>query len=314
MKNFQLSNIRFYSLKAPRYWRDITAPFGFVSPAQRRDWLLVLSSKNIPWRIIKTRGIEHLYVPPLYECIAEIELKDYLEENLIKPAKSPNFPAHAFALLSILILLPLIVWHGLRKGFFQPPLWLPPPDSWLALGDMDKIRLFLYHEYYRAATALTLHADASHLTGNIFFGAIFLFILARLIGPGRAVMLAVFGGVLGNFLSALVHKAAYVSIGFSTALFASVGALGGVMIQRSYEKRRFLLVSGGVIGLLAMLGADGEHTDYTAHICGLCSGALLGLYEGWRGKKRPGRKAQLWPGLCALLVLFIGWAAAFARV
>lgn len=312
MKNFELSNIKFYPLKAPRYWRDITAPFGFVSPVQRRDWLLVLSAKNIPWRIAKIRGIEHLYVAPLYQCLAENELKDFLKENLIRPVPSSSYPAHPFALLSILILLPIILWHGLRKGIFQAPLWLPSPDSWLALGDMDKIRFYLYHEYYRAITALVIHADASHLAGNIFFGAIFLFILSRLIGPGRAVMLTVLGGALGNFLSTLVRKAAYTSIGFSTALFAAVGALGGVMIQRSYEKRRLLLVSGGVIGLLAMLGADGENTDYTAHVCGLCSGALLGLFEGWREKRRPGRRAQFLPGLCALLVLFFAWVAAFA--
>lgn len=296
--------------KAPPFWRDITSPYGFTSYVQRRDWLLVLSARNIPWRIIKLKGHEHLYVPSLLEGLARCELAAFTCENIIRPRKS-HYTAHPYAPLSLLFLLLLIFWHSLRRGSRTLPEFIPSPDSWLILGELDKLRVLLHNEYYRALTALTLHADASHLAGNVFFGAVFIFILARIIGPGRALFLTILGGTAGNFISLFFHRTAYASIGFSSAVFASVGIICGIMVQRAYDKRRLLLAAGSALALLALLGTGGEHTDYAAHICGLFCGLLCGLYEGWSEKYQLPRLPQIAAAFFALLLLVLAWLTAF---
>lgn len=295
---------------APPYWRDLSAPSGFLSPVQRRDWLLVLSARNIPWHISKVNSREHIYVPPVMEALARFELSAFLRENRKEPIKEKR-QIRPYAFLSLLIFIPLIFWHGIRRKFWSFPSFLPTPDSLINLGELDKLRINFHGEYYRALTALTLHADASHLLGNLFFGAIFIYMLARLTGPGRAILLTILGGFCGNLLSIFFHSSTYVSIGFSTALFSSLGLIGGIMIIDAYDKRRLLLATGGVIGLLAMLGAEGEHTDYAAHISGLGCGLILGIFEGWRQKKHYPELPQFLAALIALLLLFIAWLAAF---
>ncbi len=188
---------------------------------------------------------------------------------------------------------------------------MPSPDTWLSLGELNNIHLFLHHEYYRLVTALTLHADAAHLTGNIFFGLIFLYILSRIIGPGRALLYTILGGICGNFLSALIHSFSYKSIGFSTAIFASLGILGGIMSVINFNKRSFLLVTGAILGILAMLGTEGQHTDYSAHTCGLGCGFILGLLEGWGKTKHLFGLSQIKSAFTALLILYVAWFLAF---
>lgn len=128
-------------------------------------------------------------------------------------------------------------------------------------------------QWYRSITALTLHADLLHLTGNTVSGALFLPLLARLVGVGRAVYLTMLGGT------------AVVSMVFSTALFAVMGALAGVMsLQRRGGRNMFLPVAAGV-GLLALLGTEGERTDYAARVAGLACGLVLGMCEAARRKR-----------------------------
>lgn len=296
--------------KAPPYWRDITSPYGFLSYVQRRDWLLVLSARNIPWFISKLKGHEHIYVPPLMEGLARYELNAFTYENIIHK-NNIHYPDHPYALLSSLFLILLIIWHLLRQCHQILPQFIPAPDSWLYLGELDKIRILFYQEYYRIITALTLHADYSHLVGNLLFAAIFLLILSRFIGPGKALFLSILGGAAGNFISLFFHREAYVSIGFSTALFATIGIIGGIMMQRAYDKRNILLAAGGTLGLLALLGTGGEHTDYASHICGLACGLLLGLYEGWREKRHISGFSQLGSAFLALFFPLLSWLIAF---
>lgn len=299
--------------KTPPFWRDLTAPSGLSSLVQRRDWLLVLSARNIPWYISRSRGIEHLYVPPLLERIALLELVAYLHEN-VNQTKKRRFQKFRLAYLSLLIFIPLVIWHALRKGLINYPAILPDASQWLSLGELDKIRISIYHEYYRAVTSLTLHQDAGHLLGNLFFGGIFLLILSRLIGPGRAIFFTIVGGVCGNLLSVFIHTGAYLSIGFSTALFSTLGSIGGVMIWRAPDKRRLLLAAGGTIGLLALLGTEGENTDYAAHVCGLLCGLVCGLYEGWRQNEEMESSSQLILPFFALIIPVIAWMCAFGYV
>ena len=133
-------------------------------------------------------------------------------------------------------------------GWWPPvPDFLPPPQTWFNAGVLDNVLVRVYGQFYRLATALTLHADLRHLWGNIAFGALFLTLLARLTGVGRAVWLTLIGGILGNGLTVLFRPRAVTSLGFSTALFAAVGVLAGMMAGRQTQRRKAILpIAAGV--------------------------------------------------------------------
>lgn len=296
----------------PVYWRNITGAHGFTSYRQRRDWRLVLSACAIPHRLSQFGGREYLYVPPLLESAALRELTDFDAERRRAPAPPP--PVHQGWKLAGCFLLPLLVWHGMRGGWWPSPAVLPSPRLWLPAGALDTLQVRLHGEWYRTATALTLHADAAHLCGNLAFGALFLALLARGAGLGRALWLTVAGGVAGNCLAVLLRRQPVESIGFSTALFACIGALSGLMALRQAGRREMLLPVAAGAALLAMLGTEGERTDYLAHVAGLCAGLVLGMWEGLRQKRKwPTPPQWLWATL-AILLPVLAWWRAFARL
>lgn len=73
------------------------------------------------------------------------------------------------------------------------------------------------------------------------FGALFLILLARCVGPGSAVLLALLGGAAGNALTVPLRPGAFTSLGFSSALFAAIGGLAGAMARRERHWRKAML-------------------------------------------------------------------------
>ena len=296
----------------PAHWRNITGSAGFSGYRQRRDWRLVLSACGIPHRIAQLNGREYLYVPPLLETAALHELGAFDAERRRTPA--PPAPAHPHWKLAGCFLLPLLFWHGMRVGWWPAPGALPPPQLWLGAGALETLQVRLYGQWYRVVTALTLHADAAHLMGNLAFGALFLALLARGAGLGRALWLTLLGGCLGNVLAVFLRRQPVESIGFSTALFASIGALSGLMAMRGAGRREMLLPVAAGAALLAMLGTEGERTDYLAHVAGLGAGLVLGMGEGARQKRKwPTLPQWTWATL-AILLPIVAWWRAFARL
>ena len=296
----------------PRYWRNISRAGGVDNYTRFRDSLLVLNARNIPHKTISLAGREHIYVPPLLEGIALTELTEFSAESR-NPAPAPTpLRVHAHSTLAALFLLPLLVWHGWRVGWWSAPLFLPPAGTWAAAGMLDNVLVRVYDQYYRLATALTLHASLTHVWGNVVFGALFLSLLARLTGIGRALWLTVVGGIAGNALTVLLRPRAVTSMGFSTALFAAVGALAGFMAMHSGQRRKAALPVAAGIAILAMLGTEGENTDYAAHIAGLFGGLALGVWEAWRTQKLWPALPQIAAGALAAALLVGAWYWAFA--
>lgn len=290
-----------------------------ASSAQLDLWLTVLSAANIPFRLGEARGTARrpggmVYVPPLLERRARADLAAVAAE---RPAQPPApVPARRNAHWVLVFLLALIVWHGLRAGWWEA---LTPASAplWIEAGAADVFRIVRLHEWHRTVTSLTLHSDSRHLFANVLFGAPFLMLLCRRVGLGPGLALTVFSGALGNTLNSLYQPLGHSSIGFSTALFGAVGALAGVTAVRgarvSAGRGRFrrimlpLAVGGGV---LAMLGAEGGATDYGAHLFGLVAGCFLG---GAAGLTPPlGLRAEQAVGISALLLLAGAWQLALA--
>ncbi|HEX9573406.1 MAG TPA: rhomboid family intramembrane serine protease, partial [Myxococcales bacterium] len=178
---------------------------------------------------------------------------------------------------------------------------------WFARGSSDA-EAFLRGEWWRAATALTLHADYAHAAGNLVVGSVLLWALARRIGPAAAAWIALAGGVLGNALTALAVRRGYVSVGASTAVFAALGALA--LLQAVARRRMALLALGAGSALLGLLGT-GQNADLFAHLFGFAAGGALGAAAA-RLARRPPRRTVLQPllALAALAALTACWKLA----
>lgn len=306
----------------PRFWRNIVpalaavsasavsgpaasavsgpvpAKGAFVPEARLNGWLLVLAAKKVPHVFLPSPARPRLYVPPLAEGFALHEITAFERE---RPAPEFTPPRRDNMPLVVLFLLSMVVWHGVRWGWF-PDLRLPAafpsnPGEWAARFGLDVYRTRVLHEWWRTVTALTLHADGDHVAGNALFGLFFFIPLCRRAGLGAGVLSALLAGATGNACNALFREANVLSLGFSTALFGAVGSLcafaAGDILERRAEGETGLLSAlarklmpplAAGLALLGFLGGGGEaRTDYRAHIwgfvCGLVAGSLLRLMD-----------------------------------
>lgn len=66
--------------------------------------------------------------------------------------------------------------------------------------------------------------------------------------------------------------------------------------------------------LLAMLGTEGERTDYLAHVAGLCCGLALGMLEGLRLRRKWRALPQWAAATLAMVIPVLAWWRAFTRL
>lgn len=151
------------------------------------------------------------------------------------------------------------------------------------------IGLIDHHEWWRPFTALFLHADIQHLSGNLIGGAVFGTLVSRSIGPWRGWAVILASGTLGNLMTSLVNYPEQISsIGASTAVFGALGILAGIGFAASLRLRSRMSwakvaapVMAGVI-LLGWLGggSPGSNTDVLGHLFGFSSGLISGFIVG----------------------------------
>jgi len=176
------------------------------------------------------------------------------------------------------------------------------------------------HQWWRAATALTLHVDHDHLLRNVGFGVLFTYAAARLLGSGIAFASAIGAAVLGNLLDSVLMPHTHVSIGASTIVFATLGLISAYSWRIQFSRRmqwahRWApLVIG--IALLGFLGAGGENTDVLAHLTGFAFGVLLAILLAQLPPEKFDSKALQSTSAVATLTLIAAawfWAAASYR-
>jgi len=183
--------------------------------------------------------------------------------------------------------------------------------DWYARGVLDGAQLRA-GEAWRALTALTLHADLSHLAANAGFGALFGGLAARLYGAGAGWLLVLVAATLANFLNGLWMPAGRVSLGASTAVFAALGAIAVFRWPAAPRRTRLAWRGASLIAalvLLTLLGTGDAHTDVAAHALGFAAGLVLALpLRRW--PPAPGRRAQGLAALAAVLLCAAAWLAA----
>jgi membrane associated rhomboid family serine protease len=224
-------------------------------------------------------------------------------------------PVHNTPFAVIVFLLCLIVWYAVTRG--ATPLFPSlRAEEWISIGAADALRMAQGGQWHRAITSLTLHGDSPHMLGNVLFGAVFMVLLCRRTGFGPGLFLCLLAGALGNILNAWLQPPQHMSIGFSTSLFGTVGALCG-LYGASAQKTRLWVILGAGLALLALLGSEGARTDIMAHlfglICGFFSGTLLGAPLRRYPEFFTGRAWRLIsPALGAIAILGTAGAWAYA--
>ncbi len=304
------------SLRVPEGWRvvDFRGPghMGRALPApgtmQMELLRLVLDSRDIPYIITGHGSQMRAFVPAMFEDVARAELAAVAGEK--KPVPHP-VPQRRNAHWAMLVMLFLIFWYGLTMGWWPLPFeHIPDPEYWVRCGKLNVTEV-RNGEWWRTATALTLHADTLHLFSNVVFGSPFLILLARRIGLGLTLFATLASGMLGNAMNVLYRDPGYSSLGFSTAMFGMVGLLCADIVIRSHLQgfRRLVLPVAAALAFLAMLGAEGRNVDYSAHIFGLLSGFLIGLAVSSALRHHDGlpRPLEIALGCAAPLILLLCW-------
>lgn len=277
-------------------------------------WALVLEARSIPCRLEQgEQGGERLLVPPHLFNLACSEIAQFEKENRDWPPLAPpprSLRENTLATVSILLLL--AVFHNLvQLGISLPGIY--PPD-WAGLGKTNS-NAILDGQWWRLATALTLHADWVHLSSNLAIGGIFIIFLCRELGSGLAWFLLLASGMLGNLINALVQSPSHTSVGASTAVFGAVGILGAISLLRYRHQlqRRWPVPVAAALALLAVLGTgtgtEGHIIDLGAHLFGFAAGMVLGLVTEFviARKGPPGRMMNAMLAVTSMAVVVVAW-------
>ncbi len=273
------------------------------------DRALVLHSVGIPYRIL-TSGDAHftLVVPTAVAEKAKFEIWEYEQENRsaksVEKAVKPDYKKAVPGVIAYLIVVVIVAWMSGVTAFGQ---------DWVAAGRIDGT-LIRDGEWWRAVTALTLHASIKHLLGNIVFGVFFGFLAGGLVGPGIAWLTILISAALANILNVFLLDEGHRAIGASTAVFAALGLVSGfvwrsrLMAQEKWAWRLGPIVGG--LALLAYTGTGGPNTDVGAHLAGFVCGFVGGTFVSRLSRSPANDRLQMISGLLALGIVFIAWVIA----
>lgn len=242
------------------------------------EWITVLSAARLDYRLSLEPWGWTIHLPSASADggIAEIESYERAEaQNAVTPASlaaSFLFPPDVRGLLWVSILV-------IGCYFLFGPASSATPAVVAGAADSARIR---DGEWWRVVTALMLHANGSHLGGNMF-GLLFLgYILSRVMGVGLGWFLVLASGAVGNLVAAGFAPAERMSVGASTAVFGALGLLVGHRAVRilvigdraGWGRRDVFIPVGAGLSLLTMWGAS-PGSDVIAHLTGFAAGLML---------------------------------------
>jgi membrane associated rhomboid family serine protease len=260
-----------------------------VTPDRRHadEWAVVLAAAGIPHWLRRRLDGWAVIVAPDDAAAAQQALAAYDQENTrdgtggaetTAPARPPTIVGAVAALL--------------LAGFFAITGPRAGRSAWFEHGSADAARM-VAGEWWRAVTALTLHADAPHLAGNAVALAILMTAVCGRVGPGVGAWLLLLAGAGGNALTAAAYGGGHVSVGASTTVFGAVGILAGLRIAAPApaSARKSWVVVAAALALLALLGT-GPHADVLAHLFGFAVGGGLGLSAALTIRREPPAPVQ----------------------
>jgi len=273
---------------------------------------LVLEAVGLRPVVHELDGQWLVIVAPHHVAQARREIDAWLAENRRQRPEAPPRQPVADGRPGVLGYVVVVVAVALAVGNFALG------QDWLSAGRIDGAAMRA-GEWWRAVTALTLHADLEHLAANVFFGGVFGWFAGRYLGSGVAWLLILAAGACGNIINVLVMGAGHRAIGASTAVFAALGLLGSLGWAGRRQSVQGRIYRWGpiiaAVALLAYTGSGGERTDIGAHIWGFAAGLGAGLLAARIPQPLLAQgRVQGVTGLVALGAVVLAWALALALV
>lgn len=281
-----------------------------ASRARADEWAVVLAALDVPCALREEPDGWTVLVAPADAVTALDALESYERENVtdraevvaVAPAPRPVSLAGVYVAL---LLLAVFALSGARTG----------GSAWFEQGSADARRI-LAGEWWRAVTALMLHADAAHVLGNAIAAALLVSVVCQALGLGVGLGLILLTGTAGNLAAAVVPRGAHVSVGASTAIFGAIGILAALRALTPARVRlgagRPWVIVAATLVLLVVFGT-GPDVDVLGHLFGLLAGLAAGTL-GAVSLRRPLPSTVQW-----LLVLVAAgavtgaWRLAFWR-
>ena len=280
-----------------------------VTPSRRRadEWAVVLAATGTPHWLRRRLDGWALIVPADDAASALESLAAYDQENSREGLSHHDAigSSRPMTIVGAVVALLLI-------GFFAITGPRAAHSAWFERGSADATRM-MAGEWWRAITALTLHADAPHLAGNAAATVVLVTAVCLYLGPGMGLWLLLLAGAGGNVATAIVHGGDHVSVGASTATFGAIGILAALRIiagRAETSGRKWWVVIAAGLALLALLGT-GPHADLLAHLFGFLLGGALGLIAGLTSRWIPPASVQWLLVAAAAAAVVCAWRVAF---
>ena len=134
--------------------------------------------------------------------------------------------------------------------------------------------------YYQLFTSLFVHADITHIVGNMLFLLIFGLRAEEMFSLPEYLAVYFVGGLTGNVLSLFLLSANTVSVGASGAIFAMFGA-SVVYARRSVSQS---IIGALIYAFFLLFISAGVGVNIFAHIGGLAAGLVIGYILATRRK------------------------------
>lgn len=263
---------------------------------------LMLQSRGLDYQIQQNEESATVFIEEKDLQTAQQELNAFLEENrnwppqhVVSPEGEPGTPA-------------LFLSGALLLFYAVTGPWTPH-SIYFTAGAIESTAIIRHQEYYRLLTALTLHADLSHVLGNALIGGFLLHFFFRSTGAGTGLFSLLLAAVCANGANVFLRQTPHLSVGFSTAVFCCIGMQ---VFLSGRNPKQLSLSFMAALALFALLGIEGEHVDIGAHFYGLFSGILCGALLSLPIVRQGRKKRQLQIFLLSLSVAIILAAWYFA--
>jgi rhomboid protease GluP len=266
------------------------------------DWSLVLASQSIDTAIERRPddGAWVLIVSVEDLTRASDSIRSYEKENTSAWRQEIKGTGLLFDWRS-LFWWAMIVAITVSAWFLRPHMQ--------DVGQMDR-GLFFHGQWWRAFTAVTLHADAAHLALNASIGFVLLGLAMGSYGAGTAMLSAFVSGSIANIIEAFLRPTQYFSLGASGMVMAALGLLAAHSLLeqgRSVRERAGRGVLAACL-LFILIGLDLK-SDILAHLLGFVVGTSSGLLLGIRARPFAGKGL---PDLAAAAICAVVVAATWA--
>lgn len=280
------------------------------SKSQVMDWSLVLASQDISSTILRSDEAGwHLEVDPRDYQRAREAIRLYRLENRRWSWRQPipwfqtTFHLGAAAWCAALILVHWLTTHRIPE--FRMGGQFSSVAAWKG-------------EWWRAFTAILLHADLAHLLANVTTGFVVLGLAMARYGAGLALLAAYLAGAAGNLAGLILYQKAYIGVGASGMVMGALGLISiphsGLWSLRPRALKQVVQALFAGVFLFVLLGAN-PASDMVAHAGGYAAGAVLGIVLNLLPPFIPQSRsfvAGAWMTL-GFLVLLTGWLALTVR-